>query len=200
MNLNKLVSGSILEIELPQNIGFAYCIYILANDDDLIIIPLKHFSENRIKKIDFQVVDNELTAPILTFKPTIRGFYKWPIIGFEDPNKFKFEDAIFKRCLQYKPEYFGRETELRWFQISNYDLKYDTVLDISKNNHLEEFTIYSYRHIQIRLLYELNEFYHFDINFEELFGEIAAKVSYEKFKVRPRYKDIPKKYWGRLIL
>lgn len=206
MNSNKLVSGSILEIPLPLGIGYGYAVFILVNDFlnlsgtiDRILIPINHYSKNKKLMIDFPTIENELTAPILTFKPRIRGENCWRIIGYIDPLNFNFQKIAWRSCLQYNPDFYGKELELTWYHINDYELLNKEKLDISKNLHLEQYEVNGSFLIECRLLFELNECYNLQINYQELFKRISAQYVHSEFMILPRYKEIPKEFWGKVM-
>lgn len=202
----KLSTGSILEIPLPHNLGYGYAMFIfvdeLLNDKslagDMLIIPFKFFSKERIKKLDIPLQGHELTAPLFTFRLQVRGEHGWKIIGHQEPNvSFGFD---FKKCNQYNSRYYGRENELTWYLVRDFILDYKTKIDITKNMHLEMHWIVSQEELALRVLFELDSMYDLSINYDEILIEKWQQRTYQEFKLRPLYRDLPKELWGRAVL
>lgn len=201
----KLSSGCILEIQLPMNLGFSYVLYLDVDDllnkkcVDHLIIPFNYLSTHTCSKLEFNPFNNELTAPLLSFRPRVRGEKGWKII---DKIDFKsiFIGFDFKICIQYDSSYYGKEDELKWFLVRDFDLDYKTIIRIQENMHLENYEIFDQELLSYRILFELDLIYDLKIDYDEILKDTWVMQIYKLFKARPSYRNTPKELWGKANL
>ncbi|MCD4793450.1 MAG: immunity 26/phosphotriesterase HocA family protein [Bacteroidales bacterium] len=200
----KIENGTILEIPLDKEFGFAYSRYLDISSSinrefgsDLLMV-YSNTSLNSINDINDIIKSELLFAPVLIDgKPSIKGKNKWRIIGnYIDKSDDFIPDFKSARCFPYIVE---DESKIGPWNLVKLGID-EIETDYHKIKHLEQNSMHSEDQIVARIIMELLRTK--GIKIEDYFNfskeEEHIKRTYFKMKNVPIYSKVPKEIRGRI--
>ncbi|MBA4053683.1 MAG: hypothetical protein C0490_03130 [Marivirga sp.] len=186
MKLSDIKQGTIFQIPLLKDYGYAYAllIQIKTNYDgqtviDNILQPLDYYSKtSESNLIDPRQLSNVFTQSLLLGVPKIKGKGCWKIVGYRDIKDSDLIKPDFKLCYELNKIRPGMDlSELTWYHVKNLDPQNSKQAEFILIKHLGFFAELNYLLITAKLTIEwmleneedINEFFSAD-DFKEMLG------------------------------
>lgn len=163
MRLSDIKQGTIFQIPLLKDYGYAYAvlIQIKTNYDGQIMIdnilqPLDYYSrKNDSSSIDFGQLSYAFTPSLLLGNPKIKGKGCWKIVGYRDIGSSDLVKPDFKLCYQLDKIRPGVDlSTLTWYHVKDLDPQNAKQAEFILVKHLGFFAELNYLLITAKLTIE----------------------------------------------
>lgn len=205
MGKKKVNHGDIIEIPLPNDLGFSYAKYI----DLLKLVEVEHsypclMLVYKLRTMDRLLEDyDNLNNLDLLFSPLLVGGVQpaisksnWKVVANLDILP---RDIFIPEYKQHQPDVITNDKDAKeWFCVSNLDIQTKTKADYNKIRHLETFGAIGSDFLGIKIAMGMLKAEAKDINSYFKLETFPEKVFYNQVMNTPLYYEVPEEKKGRI--
>lgn len=205
--MKKLVSGSIIEVNIKSIKSYIYMKYVDVRDfTKEVSYPFEfriHYSFNtnplhEVSELDFSDL---LISPLhLTgFKELIK-LGEWELVGFQDLTKYDKEQHYYK--MAWPPNLMALvENVKQWRVLKNINnVNKGEIVPYELCSHLEYAENLGASHLSLRIMVEYYKIKKKKINFDKSIWDEFDRILLNRYIHMPAYVTIPDKFKGKLLL